>query len=107
MSQFDCALMILRDFFTYRTNVAHRGYALSVAQRQYLFTVDHVYGKPAIADRQRSQSRSPIRIPWIHVHLLVDTNIFTGVVHYVETKTRRLDEELTRRYTIHIDHYYH
>lgn len=77
--------------------MAHRGHPLSAAQRQRVFAAHDVHGEPTVVDRQRAGPRPSVRVLGIFVHLLLDTRLLAGVVHYAETQTRRMDEKLTRR----------
>lgn len=77
-----------------RDDVAHRGNALSVAQHKHVLAADNVHGESAIVDGQRPGPRSSDRVLGIFVHLLLDTHLVVGVVHYAETQTRRVDEKL-------------
>lgn len=74
--------------------MAHRGHPLPVAQHQHLLAADDVHGKLEVADRQGPRSSASVRVPWLHVDILLDTRLYAGVVRNAETQTRRVDEEL-------------
>jgi len=79
----------------FRTYVAHRGHPLPVAQHQHLLAADDVHGKLEITNRQGPRSSASVRVPWVHVDLLLDTRLYAGIVRNVETQTRCVDEKLT------------
>lgn len=87
-----CILTVVRERCRY--DVAHGRHPQTVAQCQHILTADHVHGEPAVVDRQGPGPRSPVRVPGLHVHLLVDTRLLAGVVYHAEAETRRLDEKL-------------
>jgi len=67
--------------------VAHRGHPLLVAQHQYLLAADDVHGKPEVADRQGPRPSASIRVPWVHVDLLLDTHLYADFIRNAETQT--------------------
>lgn len=99
-------LKIKNKFQIFRIDVAHWGHTLYVAQSQYLHAFNHVHGKSAIANGQRTRYPTPICVHGIRVHNLLDTHIYVRGIHNVETQTRRLDEEL-KRIPSHIVIYYY
>lgn len=76
--------------------MAHRGHPLPIAQHQRLLAADDVHGKSEVTDRQGPGSSASVRVPWVHVDLLLDTRLYADIVRNAETQTRRVDEELTR-----------